>query len=69
MLVNVQEAERQRLSRQMHDGPAQALSNFILQTEIAMRLFDIDAVQARSELAQLESCCDEHIPKSAQLYF
>jgi two-component system sensor histidine kinase DegS len=36
MLVNVQEAERQRLSRQMHDGPAQSLSNFILQTEIAM---------------------------------
>ena len=33
MIVNAQEAERQRLSRQMHDGPAQALSNFILQTE------------------------------------
>jgi len=32
MIVNAQEAERQRLSRQMHDGPAQALSNFILQT-------------------------------------
>jgi two-component system sensor histidine kinase DegS len=54
MLVNVQEAERQRLSRQMHDGPAQALSNFILQTEIAMRLFDIDAVQARNELGSLK---------------
>jgi len=54
MLVNVQEAERQRLSRQMHDGPAQALSNFILQTEIAMRLFDLDPVQARSELGNLK---------------
>ena len=32
MVVNAQEAERQRLSRQMHDGPAQAMSNFILQT-------------------------------------
>jgi len=54
MLVNVQEAERQRLSRQMHDGPAQALSNFILQTEIAMRLFDVDAAQARDELVSLK---------------
>ncbi len=54
MLVNVQEAERQRLSRQMHDGPAQALSNFILQTEIAMRLFDVDAAQARNELGNLK---------------
>jgi two-component system, NarL family, sensor histidine kinase DegS len=54
MLVNAQEAERQRLSRQMHDGPAQALSNFILQTEIAMRLLDVDPVQARNELGNLK---------------
>jgi two-component system sensor histidine kinase DegS len=55
MIVNAQEAERQRLSRQMHDGPAQALSNFILQTEIAMRLLDIDAVQAKDELGNLKT--------------
>src|SRR5512143_418737 len=55
MLVNAQETERQRLSRQMHDGPAQALSNFILQTEIAMRLMDIDAGQARDELNSLKT--------------
>jgi two-component system sensor histidine kinase DegS len=54
MLVNAQEAERQRLSRQMHDGPAQALSNFILQTEIAMRLLDVDPTQARDELGNLK---------------
>ena len=39
----------------MHDGPAQALSNFILQTEIAMRLFDVDASQAKDELNNLKS--------------
>ncbi len=55
MIVNAQEAERQRLSRQMHDGPAQALSNFILQTEIAMRLLDIDPLQAKDELENLKS--------------
>lgn len=54
MLINAQEAERQRLSRQMHDGPAQALSNFILQTEIAMRLMDVDPTQARDELGNLK---------------
>jgi two-component system, NarL family, sensor histidine kinase DegS len=55
MIVNAQEAERQRLSRQMHDGPAQALSNFILQTEIAMRLLDVDSAQAKNELGDLKT--------------
>ncbi len=55
MLVNAQETERQRLSRQMHDGPAQALSNFILQAEIAMRLMEVDANQARDELNNLKT--------------
>jgi two-component system sensor histidine kinase DegS len=39
----------------MHDGPAQALSNFILQTEIAMRLFDLDQVKAKAELASMKA--------------
>jgi two-component system sensor histidine kinase DegS len=54
-IIQAQEAERQRLSRQMHDGPAQALSNFILQTEIAMRLMDVDNAQAREELNNLKA--------------
>lgn len=52
-VIRAQEVERQRLSRQMHDGPAQALSNFILQMEIAVRLFDLDQSKAREELQNL----------------
>jgi len=55
LIVQAQEAERQRLSRQMHDGPAQALSNFILQTEIALRLFELDQEKAKGELESLKS--------------
>ena len=55
MMVNAQESERQRLSRQMHDGPAQALSNFILQAEIATRLLSVDVEQARDELNSLKA--------------
>jgi len=55
MIVNAQESERQRLSRQMHDGPAQALSNFILQAEIAMRLLSVDVDQAKEELNSLKA--------------
>jgi two-component system sensor histidine kinase DegS len=69
MLVNVQEAERQRLSRQMHDGPAQALSNFILQTEIALRLFDVDATQARNELGNLKAAAMSTFQKVRNFIF
>ncbi len=55
MVINSQEAVRQRLSRQMHDGPAQALSNFILQAEIASRLLDVDLEKAKEELENLRS--------------
>jgi two-component system sensor histidine kinase DegS len=54
MVINAQEAERQRLSRLMHDGPAQALSNFIVQTEIAARFFDLDSSRAKEELNNLK---------------
>jgi len=43
-VIQAQEAERHRLSSKMHDGPAQALSNFILQAEIAQKLFEIDLI-------------------------
>jgi two-component system, NarL family, sensor histidine kinase DegS len=55
MVINGQEVVRQRLSQQMHDGPAQALSNFILQTEIATRMFDLNPEQAKEELSNLRT--------------
>ena len=54
-VIQAQEAERHKLSSKMHDGPAQALSNFILQAEIAQRLFDMDLDQAREELDDLKA--------------
>lgn len=69
MLVDAQEAERQRLSRQMHDGPAQALSNFILQTEIAMRLLDVDVEQARKELGDLKAAAMSTFQKVRNFIF
>jgi two-component system sensor histidine kinase DegS len=69
MMIQAQEGERQRLSRQMHDGPAQALSNFILQTEIAMRLFDLDQVKARAELENLKGAATVTFQKVRDFIF
>lgn len=53
--IEAQEAERQRLAQQMHDGPAQSLTNLILQAEIVERLFDAEPARARNELGQLKT--------------
>ena len=55
MVINAQENEREALSKRMHDGPAQALSNFIVQTEIASRFLDIDSVRAKEEMNNLKT--------------
>jgi two-component system sensor histidine kinase DegS len=52
-IVEAQESERTRLAREIHDGPAQALSNAIFQVEVVQRLLDRDEALARQELVQL----------------
>ena len=69
MIIQAQEAERQRLSRLMHDGPAQAVSNFILQTEIAMRLFDVDQAKAREELGIMKTSATNTFKKVRDFIF
>jgi two-component system, NarL family, sensor histidine kinase DegS len=69
MIIQAQEAERGRLARKMHDGPAQALSNFILQTEIAMRLFDIDQSKAKEELADVKTTASSTFQKVRDFIF
>lgn len=55
MVIDAQENERELLSKQMHDGPAQALSNFIIQTDIASRFLDIDPTRAKDEMNNLKA--------------
>jgi two-component system sensor histidine kinase DegS len=52
-VVDTQEEERKRIARQVHDGPAQAMANVVLQSEISERLFDVDPARSRTELAAL----------------
>ena len=49
-IVEAQEAERSRLAQEIHDGPAQALSNTIFQVEYIERVIGSDPLLARTEL-------------------
>jgi two-component system sensor histidine kinase DegS len=68
-IINAQESERQRLARQMHDGPAQSLTNLILQAEICERLFDTDPVRARTELGNLKDAVTSNFQKVREFIF
>lgn len=52
-VIDTQEEERRRIARQVHDGPAQAMANVALQSEISERLFAVDPERSRAELAAL----------------
>ena len=49
-IVEAQEAERARLAQEIHDGPAQALSNAVFQVEYIERVMHQDPALAQAEL-------------------
>lgn len=68
-IIQAQEEERRKISRQIHDGPAQVLSNFILQTEIAVRLFENNPEKAREELDNLKEAASTSFAKVRDFIF
>jgi two-component system, NarL family, sensor histidine kinase DegS len=52
-VLEAQERERARLADELHDGPAQALSNLVMQSEIIERHLRVDAQLALGELLEL----------------
>jgi two-component system sensor histidine kinase DegS len=68
-VIEAQESERQRLARQMHDGPAQSLTNLILQAEICERSFDGDPKRTREELGGLKSAVKGTFQKVREFIF
>ena len=53
ILQSALEDLRRDISRAMHDGPAQSLTNIVLQTQIVERLMDRDPAAARAEVREL----------------
>lgn len=51
--LEAQEHRQQALARRMHDGPAHALTNLMLQAEVCQRLLEHDPAQVSAELERL----------------
>jgi two-component system sensor histidine kinase DegS len=68
-IIEAQEDERARISRQIHDGPTQALTNLILRAEICERLIDRDIDEARSELGDLRAMINASLQETRRIMF
>lgn len=68
-IVQAQEQERQQLANSLHDGPAQSLTNFILQAEVCQRLMSKDPDRANEELDNLKGAASNTFQKIRDFIF
>lgn len=68
-IIMAQEEERQRLARDIHDGPAQSMSNLLLKAELCDRLLDTDVRAAHNELSELKNMIRNSLSEIRKVIF
>ncbi len=68
-VIMAQEEERQRISRDIHDGPAQSLTNIVIKCEICEKLFDIDEERTKREIRELKGLARESLKEIRGIIF
>ena len=68
-VIQAQEDERLYVSRQIHDGPAQTMTNLVLRAEICERLLDMDLARAKNELSGLKSVVNTTLQDTRRFIF
>jgi two-component system, NarL family, sensor histidine kinase DegS len=69
VVLSAQEDLRREIARAMHDGPAQSLSNIVLQAEIVDRLVGTDDAGARTELRVLADMVQQTLEATKAFIF
>ena len=69
IVLGAQEDLRREIARAMHDGPAQSLTNIVLQAQIVERLVSRDPEQARPELRQLIAMVQQTLDATKSFIF
>jgi two-component system sensor histidine kinase DegS len=69
MILGGQEDLRREIARQMHDGPAQSLSNIVLQAQIVERLVDRDPSMASGEVRLLIAMVQQTLESTKSFIF
>lgn len=69
MLLSAQEDLRREIARAMHDGPAQSLTNIVLQAQIVERLVLSDPQRAAGEVGQLVAMVQQTLEATKSFIF
>jgi two-component system sensor histidine kinase DegS len=69
LVLSAQEDLRREIARAMHDGPAQSLTNIVLQAQIVERLLARDPVMAQGEVRQLISMVQQTLDATKSFIF
>ena len=69
VVLGAQEDLRREIARTMHDGPAQSLTNIVLQAEIVERLLSRDPERAKGELGLLVSMVQQTLDATKSFIF
>lgn len=68
-IIKAVEEERYRMSRELHDGPAQDMANLILQTNICEKLIDFNPEEARQTLRDMRQQVRDCLTSVRQVIF
>ena len=69
LLLSSQEDLRREIARAMHDGPAQSLTNIVLQAQIVERLVATEPASARGEVRELVSMVQQTLEATKSFIF
>jgi len=68
-IITAQENERLRLSREIHDGPAQSMANLIYQATICERMIDVDPGASKIGLREFREQTRDCLSEIRQVIF
>jgi two-component system sensor histidine kinase DegS len=68
-VLAAQEDLRREIARQMHDGPAQSLTNIVLRAQIVSRLMRTDPARAQAEVGELVDMVQQTLESTKTFIF
>ncbi|TMW72366.1 sensor histidine kinase [Alteribacter natronophilus] len=69
-IIEAQEEERKRLSREIHDGPAQTMANILLRSELVERVYNQQGIdEALAEIKSLRGLVKESLAEVRRIIY